>query len=107
MSPDDHDRVFALTSHLPHAIAAAMAAATPIEFLSFTAGGFRDVTRIAAGDPEMWTAIFRANRDNLLVALSAFQARLAEFCKNLEAGDGAGLANWLTEAKRVRDALGS
>jgi cyclohexadieny/prephenate dehydrogenase/prephenate dehydrogenase len=55
----------------------------------------------------MWTAIFRANRDNLLVALSAFQARLAEFCKNLEAGDGAGLANWLTEAKRVRDALGS
>jgi prephenate dehydrogenase len=106
MTPHLHDRSLAVTSHLPHAIAAAVAASTPLELLSLTAGGFRDVTRIASGDPQMWTAIFQANRKSVLAAFAAYNDQLSEFQRLLEAGDGAGLVHWLTEAKQVRDALG-
>ena len=65
------------------------------------------MTRIAAGDPRLWAAIFQANRDAVLAALAAFTDRLDEFRRLLEAGDGAGLVRWLTEGKQVRDALGT
>jgi prephenate dehydrogenase len=107
MSPEAHDQALAGTSHLPHAVAAAVSGITPIEWLPLSAGGFRDVTRIAGGDPELWTAIFRANRDAVLTALSRFTSRLDEFRRLLDTGDGAGLQRWLAEAKQVRDALGT
>jgi cyclohexadieny/prephenate dehydrogenase len=107
MSAAEHDRVLATTSHLPHAVAASVAGITPTDWLPLTAGGFRDVTRIAAGDPELWAAIFEANREAVLAALATFTDRLNEFRSLLEAGDGAGLVRWLSEAKQVRDALGS
>ena len=107
MSPDDHDRALASTSHLPHAVASAVAGITPVEWLPFAAGGFRDVTRIAGGDPHLWTAIFQANRDAVIAALEQFTSRLDEFRRLLESGDGAGLGQWLAEAKQVRDALGT
>ncbi len=107
MTPDEHDRVLASTSHLPHAVSAGLAAVTPMEWLPLTAGGFRDTTRIAGGDPTLWAAIFQANRDSVLAALGQFTNRLDEFRQLLEAGDGAGLVHWLGEAKKVRDALGS
>jgi prephenate dehydrogenase len=106
MVPEDHDRVLALTSHLPHAVAAGVAGVTPPDLLGLTAGGFRDVTRVAAGDPEMWAAIFRANRGPVRDALRAFAARMAEFDRLLEADDRDGLVRWLSDAKQVRDALG-
>ena len=71
------------------------------------AGGFRDVTRIAAGSPELWSAIFLANRAEVLAALARFTERIDRFHQLLESGDSAGLVRWLTEAKQVRDALGS
>jgi prephenate dehydrogenase len=107
LSVADHDRVLASTSHLPHAVAATVAGITPRDWLPLSAGGFRDVTRIAAGDPELWAAIFQANRAAVLAALRAFSDRLNDFRQLLEAGDGAGLVRWLNEAKQVRDALGS
>lgn len=107
MNADEHDRVLAVTSHLPHAVASAVAGVTQEDWLRLTAGGFRDVTRIAAGDPKLWAAIFEANRDGVLSALSAFSKRLNEFRTLLEAGDRAGLERWLTEGKQVRDALGT
>ena len=107
MSPDDHDRALASTSHLPHAVASAVAGVTPVEWLPFAAGGFRDVTRIAGGDPHLWAAIFQANRGAVLAALEQFTTRLDEFRRLLETGDGAGLGHWLAEAKQVRDALGT
>jgi cyclohexadieny/prephenate dehydrogenase len=107
LTPEAHDAALAITSHLPHAVASTVAGATPIDLLSLTAGGFRDVTRIAAGDPALWAAIFQANREPVLAALAAFSARMDEFQRLLEAGDGAGLVRWLTEGKQVRDALGS
>jgi prephenate dehydrogenase len=107
MTAADHDRVLALTSHLPHAVASAVAGVTPVQLLPLSAGGFRDVTRIAAGDPDLWAAIFDTNRGPALAALAAFTARLTEFRALLEAGDRAGLVTWLAEGKQVRDALGT
>jgi cyclohexadieny/prephenate dehydrogenase len=107
MNPEEHDRVLAFTSHLPHAVASAAAGVTHKEWLTLTAGGFRDVTRVAAGDPQLWAAIFEANRDAVLAAVDSFTKRLSEFRRLLEAGDHAGLVQWLTEGKQVRDALGT
>ncbi|QDU20074.1 prephenate dehydrogenase [Urbifossiella limnaea] len=107
MTADDHDTALATTSHLPHVVAATTAGVTPPEWLQLTAGGWRDTTRIAGGDPGMWVPIFLANRDAVLAATQQFTTRLAEFRLLLEAGDGAGLGRWLAEAKQVRDALGS
>ncbi|MFO0800401.1 MAG: prephenate dehydrogenase/arogenate dehydrogenase family protein [Gemmataceae bacterium] len=107
MDADAHDAVLAATSHLPHVLAAGLAGITPVEYLPFTAGGWRDTTRIAGGDPGMWVPIFLANRDAVLTSTQQFTTRLAEFRQLLEAGDGAGLGRWLAEAKQVRDALGS
>jgi prephenate dehydrogenase len=84
-----------------------VAGVTEPDLLSLTAGGFRDVTRIAAGDPHLWAAIFRSNADAVLAALDRFTARLDTFRALLEAGDRDGLVAWLAEAKRVRDALGT
>lgn len=107
MNAEEHDRTVAFTSHLPHAVASAVAGATPKEWLSLTAGGFRDVTRVAAGDADLWAAIFEANRDATLAALAAFTDRMDQFRMLLGAGDRAGLVRWLSEGKQVRDALGT
>ncbi len=107
MTADDHDEALATTSHLPHAVAAGLAGVTPPDWLPLTAGGFRDTTRVAGGDPALWAAIFLANRDAVLAAAQRFTTRLDEFRRLLETGDGAGLGRWLAEAKQVRDALGS
>lgn len=107
MTPEDHDDALAITSHLPHAVAATLAGVTPVDLLPLSAGGFRDTTRVAGGDAALWAAIFQANRDALLGALAQFATRFAELRRLLEAGDGAGMTRWLSEAKQVRDALGT
>jgi prephenate dehydrogenase len=109
MSPADHDAALAVTSHLPHAAAVALAAATPNELLPYTAGGWRDSTRIAGGDPALWHAIFTANRQHVLEALARLDKSLAAFRKSLEQGDNESLMTILELAarrKRERDALG-
>jgi prephenate dehydrogenase len=107
MSPQDHDAAIAHTSHLPHLVASALAAATPKEILSLTAGGWYDATRIAAGDVELWRQIFLANRSATLKALTDFETVLSRFRAALEAADGTLLAELLKEGKRRRDAVGS
>jgi cyclohexadieny/prephenate dehydrogenase len=107
MPPDEHDRALAATSHLPHAASAGIASSTPLNWLPLSAGGFRDVTRIAGGDPALWTAIFLENRDAVLSALSRFTSRMDDFRRLVDTGDSAGLHAWLAEAKQVRDALGA
>jgi prephenate dehydrogenase len=107
MAPEDHDRALAVTSHLPHLLAAALASLLPAELQSLTATGFRDTTRIAAGDPGLWSAIFTHNRPALLSALARLQEQLGAFLRALDADDGAALHELLARAKEVRDALGS
>jgi prephenate dehydrogenase len=107
LSPEDHDRALAMTSHLPHLAAAALAGILPSALYELTASGFRDATRIAAGDPVLWNGIFMQNRAAVLDALGALQERLMEFRKSLMTDDRTALDALLAQAKRTRDALGS
>ncbi len=107
MDPDEHDRALAFTSHLPHLLAAALAGTLPAGLADLTATGFRDSTRIAAGDPDLWSAIFLQNRPAVLAALGRLEGQLAGWRSALETGDAAVLRDLLTQAKKVRDALGN
>ncbi len=107
MSPEDHDLAVAATSHLPHLAASAIAGSTPERYVTLTASGWQDTTRIAAGDPLLWRQIMLANRANLLAALSRLEDSLAQWRQALESADATALERLLTEAKRIRDAVGS
>jgi prephenate dehydrogenase len=107
LSPAEHDRALAATSHLPHLAAAAIAGATPEAFVELTAGGWQDTTRIAAGDPMLWRQIMLANRDNLLVAVDRLTGLLADWRAALQRNDAAALERLLAEAKRIRDSVTS
>lgn len=103
MTAEEHDRALAATSHLPHLVAAALAAATPDELLDLTAGGWADSTRIAAGDPELWRQIFASNRGPLRAALARFEDRLAALRESIERPDDRALLEILATAKERRD----
>jgi prephenate dehydrogenase len=105
MSPEDHDEALAVTSHLPHLAASALAGILPAELSGLTATGFRDATRLAAGDAQLWAAIFGQNRGALLRALGLLQGRLEEFRAALEAGDSGRILALLAEGKKVREGL--
>ncbi|MBM4068682.1 MAG: prephenate dehydrogenase/arogenate dehydrogenase family protein [Planctomycetes bacterium] len=107
MSPEEHDRALALTSHLPHLLSAALAGLLPAELFELAATGFRDTTRVAAGDPELWTAIFAHNQTAVRDALGQLTHRLGDFGQALDASDWKAMDALLTQAKKVRDALGS
>ncbi len=107
MQPDVHDQALAVTSHLPHVVAAALAAETPERFLNLTAGGWKDSTRIAAADLEMWTQILQENNQNVLSALRGMQSRLKEFEKALDDNNRESVERLLAAGKQRRDALGS
>jgi prephenate dehydrogenase len=107
MSPREHDRIVAATSHAPHVMAAAIAAATPPAALPFTAGGWRDTTRIAAGDAELWADILLDNAGPLGTALGRIATAAERILAAVEAGDRRRLITLLSRAKDVRDALGS
>src|SRR5262249_7741347 len=89
MTPEDHDRALAMTSHLPHLLASALAGMLPDDWRELTATGFRDTTRVAAGDPEIWTPIFRHNRAAVLAALADLEDRLQKIRTALAHNDGA------------------
>ena len=85
MTPDHHDLVLAITSHLPHLIAYTivgtadeLAQVTSSEVIKFSAGGFRDFTRIAASDPVMWRDVFLANKEAVLEMLGTFNEDLSK-----------------------------
>ncbi len=107
MGPDEHDRALAMTSHLPHLLAAALAGILPPELRELTATGFRDTTRVAGGDPSLWTGIFLQNRTALIEALGELQGQVIEFKTALMSGDPAVLDALLARGKRSRDALGN
>jgi prephenate dehydrogenase len=105
MSPEAHDRALAETSHLPHLVAAALAATLSPENRALAASGFRDTTRVASGDAELWTAIFLENREELLGSLSQYDALLGRFRKVLEQNDAGALKELLKAAKMSRDGI--
>jgi prephenate dehydrogenase len=107
MDPVEHDKILGTTSHLPHLVAAALVRSLPFEFREFAASGFRDTTRVASGDPALWTAIFRQNRNWILNAVDRLASKLDEFYAALETQDWSRIADLLAKAKKVRDALGN
>lgn len=111
MEAQEHDRLFAAVSHLPHMVAYALvhavAASIGEELLAdYSAGGFRDFTRIASSNPVMWRDIALSNRQQLLQALDSFEASLQDLRQALEEEDGSRLEAEFSHAKRLRDGLG-
>lgn len=109
MSAAHHDMVLAVTSHLPHLIAFAIVGTasdlervTQSDVLKYSAGGFRDFTRLAASDPTMWRDVFLTNKDAVLEILDQFTDDLAKLRKTVEREDGATLFDLFTRASTIR-----
>ena len=107
IDPKEHDKLLAATSHAPHLIAAAIALVTPAAARQFTAGGWRDTTRIAAGDPELWADILLDNASQVAKALARIATGAEKMLAAIEAGDRRRLMTLLARAKEDRDAVGS
>ncbi len=105
MDAEEHDRALALTSHLPHLLSSALAGILPTELQSLTATGFRDATRLASGQPSLWSAIFHANRTHLLAALDLLEAQLRLFREALSHQDRRSIETLLQRGKTIRDDL--
>jgi prephenate dehydrogenase len=105
LSPAEHDEALALTSHLPHLVAAALAGALPLYWRDLTATGFRDATRLAAGSPVLWSGILRMNSQAVLSALDLFAERLRAFRCAIADEDLTALTALLEQGKQVKDRL--
>jgi len=111
VSSSDHDRLVALASHVPHLLAGALmnqaadAAREDAVLLQLAAGGFRDMTRIAAGDPAIWPDILLENRDAITTALTSLEQRLDALRDALGAGDQSSLYASLQSAAQARRQL--
>jgi cyclohexadieny/prephenate dehydrogenase len=112
MTPDHHDLVLAITSHLPHLIAYTivgtadeLAQVTSSEVIKFSAGGFRDFTRIAASDPTMWRDVFLANKEAVLEMLGTFNEDLSKLTRAIRRGDGEALFEHFTRTRAIRRSI--
>jgi cyclohexadieny/prephenate dehydrogenase len=109
MTPEHHDLVLAITSHLPHLIAYTivgtaeeLAQVTESEVIKFSAGGFRDFTRIAASDPTMWRDVFLANKEAVLEMLGTFNEDLSKLTRAIRRGDGEALFEHFARTRAIR-----
>ena len=104
IEPEAHDRIVALTSHLPHALANLLlnqAGASTVdghEAIAAAGGSLRDMTRVAGANPRIWVDIFLANREPVLGALAEHRRRIEQLERALANGDGGYLARWIAEA---------
>ncbi len=115
MNPRTHDRILSAVSHLPHMIAYTLVNtvadagagdnASVDEILGFSAGGFKDFTRIASSSPEMWTDICAANAGPIVEMIDGFQRRLEALKKLIKSNDLDGLKEEFERAKKLRDSL--
>ena len=108
MTVQQHDAVLAATSHLPHLLAYALVDSlsqqgSSDEIFRYAAGGFRDFTRIAASDSDMWRGIFLSNAEAICSTLKTFESDLAVFKQAIEAGDGEQIKKVLQRVKQSRD----
>lgn len=112
MTPQHHDLVLAITSHVPHLIAYNIVrtaddleTVTEGEVIKFSAGGFRDFTRIAASDPTMWRDVFLHNREAVLEMVARFSEDLAQLARMVRWGDGDGLHDLFTRTRAIRKSI--
>lgn len=109
MTPERHDLVLAMTSHIPHLIAFCIVTTaedmenlTESEVVKYSAGGFRDFTRIAASDPTMWRDVFLLNKDAVMEVLGRFSEDLTALRRAIRWDDGETLFDTITRARRMR-----
>jgi cyclohexadieny/prephenate dehydrogenase len=109
MTPEHHDLVLAITSHVPHLIAynlvgtaSDLETVTEKEVIKYSAGGFRDSTRVAASDPTMWRDIFLNNKEAVLEMLGRFSEDLTALQRAIRWGDGDTLFNLFTRTRKIR-----
>ena len=109
MTAEHHDLVLAITSHLPHLIAYTIvgtaeefSTVSRSEVLKFSAGGFRDFTRIAASDPTMWRDVFLHNKDAVLEMLAQFNEDLSKLTRAMRRGDGDALFDHFAKTRAIR-----
>ena len=109
MDPETHDHVFAYVSHLPHAVAYALvhsvATLDSRVPLGYSAGGFRDFTRIASSNPEMWKDIVLQNRTEVLRAAAHYRKSFSRLTRLIREGDERGLIAYFRKAKQTRDGI--
>jgi cyclohexadieny/prephenate dehydrogenase len=112
MDPQHHDRVLAIVSHLPHLIAYNIVGTaddlelvTQSEVIKYSATGFRDFTRLAASDPEMWRDVCLNNSEAILEMLSRFSEDLASLQRSIRWGDGEALFNLFTRTRGIRKSI--
>ena len=111
MEVEKHDRVLAAISHLPHMVAYALVNAVGAydryeeNILEYSAGGFRDFTRIASSDPTMWRDIAMTNREALVEMMGQFEAFFRELKDDVKQGDGDKLFEFFRRSKESRDAI--
>ena len=112
MDARHHDMVLAVTSHLPHLIAytivgtaSDLEGVTESEVIKYSAGGFRDFTRIAASDPTMWRDVFLSNKDAVLDMLQRFTEDLTALQRAIRVGDGQQLFDHFTRTRAIRRSI--
>lgn len=112
MDAPHHDLVLAITSHLPHLIAytivgtaADIESVTEGEVMKYSAGGFRDFTRIAASDPVMWRDVFLNNKDAVLEVLGRFSEDLSALQRAIRWGDADRLEEWFSRTRAIRQGI--
>jgi cyclohexadieny/prephenate dehydrogenase len=112
MDAKHHDLVLAITSHVPHLIAynivgtaADLETVTESEVIKYSAGGFRDFTRIAASDPTMWRDVFLNNREAVLEMLGRFNEDLSALARAIRWGDGDALYNLFKRTREIRRSI--
>lgn len=105
LSPPEHDRAVAAVSHVPHLVAATLIQSISSDDLPLAAGGLRDATRIALGDPELWRQIVLSNRSHIAAGLERFQLAAQKLRDVLESESGDELLAMLTNARQIRQTL--
>ena len=105
MSPSRHDALVAAASHLPHLLAYTLAGATPEEAANLRLKSFKDVTRIARSEPDLWDDIFLSNRKAVLEAMGRFERQWKSFRKLIQSSNASGLKQQLIRAKERRTQL--
>jgi cyclohexadieny/prephenate dehydrogenase len=112
MDAKHHDLVLAVTSHVPHLIAYNIVgtaddlrSVTEGEVIKYSAGGFRDFTRIAASDPTMWRDVFLNNKDAVLEVLGRFSEDLSALQRQIRWGDGEALFKLFTRTRAIRRSI--
>jgi cyclohexadieny/prephenate dehydrogenase len=112
MDPEHHDRVLAITSHVPHLIAFSIVGTVTLleehlqaEVMKYAAGGFRDFTRIAASDPQMWRDIFLSNKDAVLEMVARATEDLASLQRLIRHEDGDALIQLITRTREIRQGV--